>query len=268
MKNSRRILAVIGIVLLLALCISPLIFAVFVKNANYFRASFASIIIVPIFLYAILLVYKHVKPQKSPLIDNIIFDVGNVLISFEWKKVMGDLGFSPETVDYLDKNLIHDPLWKQFDEGLRPYDEVTEEFCQKNPAYEKEIRTFLSHMPESIVLRSYTHAWLADLKKKGYNLYIISNWAEPVYENCKNDTLSFEKYMDGAIWSYRAKCLKPSAKIYKMLLKTYGLDPSRSVFLDDVQENLDGAKKQGILTILVTEDHKNTLAELRKLGIK
>lgn len=271
MKNSRRIWAVIGIVLLLLLCISPLVFAIFVKDPAYFRASVGCIIFIPIFLYVALLVYKyakqHSRPKKSPYIDNIIFDVGNVLISFEWKKVMEDLGFSSETIQYLDKHLIHDPLWRQFDEGLRPYSEVADEFCQKHPSYEKEIRLFLSHMPDSIVLKPYTHTWLSDLKKKGYRLYIISNWAEPIHKSCKDGALSFEKYMDGAVWSYQAHCLKPDTKIYKTLLDTYQLDPSRTVFLDDVKENLEGAKKQGIFTILVTDDHSHTLERLRELGV-
>lgn len=268
MKKTQRILAWAGIILLAACVIFFLISAFFIKNPVYFKASLGCIIAIPIILYAFLMITKTLTPQKSALIDNIIFDVGNVLIDFEWENVMKDLGYSDETIDYLAKNMIHDPLWNQFDAGLRPYDSVTDEFCQRHPQYENEIRTFIAHMPDTIVPRSYTDSWLSDLRSKGYHLYILSNWADPVYENTKDTALSFKKYMDGAIWSYRVKCTKPDKKIYKTILDTYHLDPSRTVFLDDRKENIEGAMAVGIHGILVTDDHKHTLEELTKLGVK
>lgn len=268
MKKTQRILAWVGIILLAACVIFFLISAFFIKNPVYFKASLGCIIAIPIILYAFLMITKMLTNQKSPLIDNIIFDVGNVLVNFAWKKVMEDLGYSEETIAYLDKNLIHDPLWNQFDEGVRPYGDVADEFCQRHPQYEQEIRTFLGHLPDSIIPRSYTDSWLSDLKSKGYHLYILSNWSDPLYEGTKDGALSFQKYMDGAIWSYRVKCAKPSVKIYKKLLHTYHLTPSRTVFLDDRKENVEGAKAAGIHGILVTDSHKHTLEELEKLGVK
>lgn len=268
MKNKQRILAWVGIILLVAMVIFFLISALFIKDPVYFRASLACIILLPILLYAILMIAKLMVPKKSPLIDAIIFDIGNVLISFEWHQVMENLGFSEEIIAFLDKNLIHNPLWNEFDEGKRPYNDVTDEFCEKFPEYETEIRTFISHLHESIILRPHVHSWLTDLKSKGYQLYILSNWSEPLYENTKNGALSFEKYMDGAIWSYRVKCIKPNAEIYQLLIDKYHLDPARCVFIDDRQANLDGAAQLGIHTVLVTADHKHTLDEFSKLGIK
>lgn len=268
MKNKQRILAWIGIILLAAMVIFFFISAFFIKDPVYFRAALGCIILLPVLLYAILMMAKLLTPKKSPFIDAIIFDVGNVLISFEWRQVMINLGFSKETIAFLDQNLIHDPLWNEFDEGIRPYSDVLDEFCKKYPEYESQIRTFISHLHESITLRPHVHSWLADLKAKGYQLYILSNWSAPLYENTKNGALSFEKIMDGAIWSYQVQCIKPDKKIYQLLLDTYDLDPARCVFIDDRQENLDGAAQLGIHTVLVTPNHTNTLKEFEKLGIK
>ena len=160
MKKTQRILAWAGIILLAACVIFFLISAFFIKNPVYFKASLGCIIAIPIILYAFLMITKTLTPQKSALIDNIIFDVGNVLIDFEWENVMKNLGYSDETIDYLAKNMIHDPLWNQFDAGLRPYDSVTDEFCQRHPQYENEIRTFIAHMPDTIVPRSYTDSFV------------------------------------------------------------------------------------------------------------
>lgn len=268
MKKTQKFLAWAGIALLTATVIFFLVSAFFIKDPVYFKASLGCIIAIPILLYAFLMISKAVKPQKSPLIDNIVFDVGNVLIDFGWKKVMEDLGYSDETINYLAENLIHDPLWNQFDTGRRPYDSVTDEFCQRHPQYENEIRTFLKHMPDAVIPRTYVPAWLSDLKSKGYHLYILSNWAEPVFESAKDTTLAFRKMMDGAIWSYQAKCIKPEKKIYQKLINTYHLDPSRTIFLDDKKENIDAAANFGIHGIVVTTDHQKTLSDLKNYGIK
>lgn len=268
MKKTQRFLAWTGIILLAASVIFFIVSALFIPNPVYFKAALGCIIAIPLLMYALLMAAKAVQPKKSALIDNIVFDVGNVLIDFGWKEVMENLGYSPETIDYLAKNLIHDPLWNQFDTGRCPYDSITDEFCQRHPQYEKEIRTFLQHMPDAIFPKSYLYSWLQDLKSKGYHLYILSNWAQPVFENAKDTTLAFRKLMDGAIWSYQVKCIKPEAQIYETLLNTYHLDPSRTVFLDDRQENIDAAATFGIHGIVVTKDHSKTLADLRSFGVK
>ena len=268
MKKTQRILAWIGIILLAASVIFFFFSAIFIKNPAYFRGSLACIILLPVLLYAILMMSKVLVPQKSPLIDGIIFDIGGVLVDFNWRKVMQDLQFSEETISFLDKNMIQNPLWSQFDTGLRTNDSVTDEFCEHFPEYETEIRTFISHLSDSIILRSYTHAWLSDLKSKGYQLYVLSNWSETLYHDCKDTSLSFLKYMDGIVWSHQAKCIKPNAEIYQQLLDKYDLDPSRCIFIDDRPKNVDGAAQLGIHTILAPDNFKQILEEFRKFGVK
>ncbi len=66
-KNVKRVLAIIGIVLLLALYIVTLVFALS-KNpnaTNLFRACIYCTIIVPILMYVIGWIYKLVKKQAE-----------------------------------------------------------------------------------------------------------------------------------------------------------------------------------------------------------
>ena len=245
MRKTKQILAILAVILLVAMCIVPLILAVVMPDSGWFKAAIACIILIPVVLYAFLLALKAFRPSKSPLIDTIIFDCGNVLTGFEWKKHMENLGFDEKTMDYLAEHVVHHPLWVEGDLGVRPYYDIVEEYCQKNPDYEKEIRLFFEHPGNLITEYSYTIPWLQDLKRAGYRLYILSNWSEPCYHELKDSTLRFEKYMDGAIWSYQHKCIKPEPEIYKKLIHLYDIDPTRAVFLDDTQKNLDAAKPFG-----------------------
>lgn len=75
MKNAKRILAIAAIVLLLGMYLLTFIFALGKSETAgaFFRASLAMTIIVPILLYAFLLVAKVIRPSKSSMIDAVVF---------------------------------------------------------------------------------------------------------------------------------------------------------------------------------------------------
>ena len=72
-------------------------------------------------------------------IKNVVFDVGNVLIDFCWKKTCEILSFSPEIVDAFEKYMVMSDIWGQLDEGI---------ISQKDA-----IDYFIRRMPESILRR-------------------------------------------------------------------------------------------------------------------
>ena len=81
MKQPKRILALLGAVLLAGMYVCTLVFALMKSELaqTLFRASLGCTILVPVLLYAFLLAARMLRPAKSPLVDNVIFDLGNVL---------------------------------------------------------------------------------------------------------------------------------------------------------------------------------------------
>ena len=67
MKNMKRIFAIVGIVLLLGMYGSTLIFALsdHPDALGWLMASLGSTVIIPVFLYAYILVYKHLKDKNK-----------------------------------------------------------------------------------------------------------------------------------------------------------------------------------------------------------
>ena len=57
----------------------------------------------------------------------------------------------------------------------------------------------------------------------------------------------------GGVVSCRERLLKPEAAIYRCLLSRYGLRASDTVFIDDMQANVDAAAALGITAILFTD---------------
>jgi Ca2+/H+ antiporter len=67
MKKIQRILAIIGVIILLAMYGSTMIFALSGSEASdgLFKASIACTIIVPVLLYAYTLIYKYLKHRND-----------------------------------------------------------------------------------------------------------------------------------------------------------------------------------------------------------
>jgi len=269
-RTFRQNLALFGVILLVLMYLITFISAFFKSEAAQalFRASIACTILVPIFLYAFLMVAKTVRPSKSPVVDSVVLDVGNVLIDFPWFEYVRTLPFSDGFLDAF----FHDPrsntIWAEFDLGNKSYDEVKGMYYEAFPDYKKDIDLFLESADQCMTVYPYTIPFISELKRHGYAVYILSNWSDFLYkkEEAKGD-MAFADLVDGAFWSYRHHILKPDPAYFQKLIDTYQIDPSRSVFIDDMQKNIDAASKLGFLTVLF-KDYQDMLTQLKALGVK
>ncbi len=57
-------------------------------------------------------------------------------------------------------------------------------------------------------------------------------------------------YFDVILTSQDAGYLKPSPKIFQLMLKRLDVQPHEAIFIDDRQENVDGGEAAGIPSIL------------------
>ena len=179
------------------------------------------------------------------MIKNIIFDVGKVLVEYDPDGMMKKLGFDEETLQTVNQAVFQNELWNESDRGVLSPEELLEAFIDNNPVYEKEIRQVIDAVGDTISLMPYAVEWVKGLKERGYHLYILSNYAEYTYEKTSHK-MEFLPYMDGVVFSYRCKLIKPEKEIYEYICKTYELKPEESVFLDDREDNVEAARNMGM----------------------
>ena len=261
----------IAIVILLLACCLPMFFAFGSgeNSQNYFKASLAVAIMVPILAYAIWMVYKLLNKNKKVVesdMENIIFDVGKVLVKFEWEKYLDSFGFPKEKRDKIAKAVFESETWNERDRSSEDEQYYVDKMIKDAPEYADDIRDVMRRSGETIERMDYAETWVRYLKDKGYHVYILSNYATYTLEKTEEE-LTFLKYVDGAVFSCQVKQIKPEPDIYQTLIKRYDLDPQKSVFLDDRKENCEAARKQGIHAIQF-ESFKQAAAELEKLGVK
>lgn len=200
------------------------------------------------------------------MIQTIIFDIGNVLTGVECRTFYESFGYDESTVKKLEAATIFNEDWRELDRGVMTYEDVLEEFVKNDPSIEKEIRESLKNIRGLITRRNYAIPWIKELKENGYQVLFLSNFFDKAYVDCA-DALDFLPFTDGGILSYREKVIKPDPAIYQLLMERYHLTPEECVFLDDLQQNLEGASAFGIHTILF-QNQKQAKEELRLLGVR
>lgn len=199
------------------------------------------------------------------MIRNIIFDVGNVLVEYSWERMLKALHITGEAYDAVAKATVLSPMWNELDRSLLSDEEILEGFIQNAPEYEKETRLVWDNIPESIHCYDYSVEWVREFRKKGYGTYILSNYSKRGYEMTKQE-LPFVADMDGVLFSYEVKLVKPEPEIYQTLLKKFQLKPEECVFLDDNEKNIIAAREAGIHAIHF-RNKEQAEAELEKLGV-
>ena len=63
-----------------------------------------------------------------------------------------------------------------------------------------------------------------------------------------------EKYFDRVVLSYQEAIAKPDPRIYQLVCKRLGVEPSECVFADDNEVNVDAANKIGMHGIVFTSN--------------
>lgn len=200
------------------------------------------------------------------MIKHVVFDVGKVLVEFDWQGLFSALGFSPEICEKVADATVRSELWNEFDRSKMPDEEILEGFLERAPDCQEEIMRFWNNIGSSIKRYGYTFSWIQELQEKGYGVYLLSNYPRRIYSQSIEE-LSFVEAVDGAVFSYEVQSTKPELEIYEALLEKYGLDPTECVFIDDNRANIIAANQLGMATI---HFHTKSQAEeeLKSLGVE
>ncbi len=203
-------------------------------------------------------------------VKNLIFDLGNVLVPFDWRiAVRRLLNYLPPDLAYESKNdpgafarLIID-LIDDLEIGLISFDEFHSKVISRiglsiDLAEFRDIWCGIFKPDHQMALlgqqlsRRYD-SWLASNTDEAHYNYIIENFPEILF------------YKEAAL-SYKMGTKKPESKYFIDALELFCIKPEDSVFIDDLIENVRSAEKVGIMAIQFT-NITSLLEELTKRGV-
>jgi 2-haloacid dehalogenase len=180
-------------------------------------------------------------------VDAVVFDLGGVLIDWNPRHLYRKMFETEEEIDHFLTHVCNRTWHEQQDAGGSAED-ATARLCDSFPHFRTEIEAFYGRFSEMLsgpIAGSVDV--LAGLRSAGVPMFALSNWptetfpaAEPPYH--------FLDWFDGLVVSGREGVKKPDPRIFEILCERHGLTAAKSLFIDDMDYNIEAAAALGFLT--------------------
>lgn len=179
--------------------------------------------------------------------DAIVFDVGNVLLTFDPEKVASLL---PEDHREALSRATFGPDWRwsAFDLGVETNEEIAQSIADRAGVTGGKDMVLYAFCEFYRTMRPLPlYHLIPALKSMGKRLYALTNYGEPAFSyTCA----AFPHFglMDGMVVSSREKVCKPDPAIFALLTERYGIKPRDALFIDDSLPNVQTAAAMGFKT--------------------
>lgn len=194
---------------------------------------------------------------------NIIFDIGNVICDWDPRGLIDEIFESPdEQEEAMEKVIMHSD-WRLLDRGVITLEQAFAAAKQRSSLDPGKIEQVMAGVPATLKPNEQVVQAIHDLHARGYPLFVLSNMPEHSWQYLAQH-FDFWHLFKSRVLSFEIKLIKPDPAIFDYILSEFDLDPSQTVFLDDIDANTLAASKKGIKTITVT-DLEQSIRELYEL---
>lgn len=184
------------------------------------------------------------------MIKNIVFDIGNVVMTFQPVQYFMNYFHDEEKTKRLCTQVFTDDAWDRYDQGILFMEDLKTHYAAAYPQDKEDIMVILDNWLKLMQPIPEAFELMQKSVKEGYQVYLLSNISQDSADFLKA-TQPFFAYAHGAVLSYEEKVNKPDARIFETLLQRYGLKAEETLFLDDNQPNITAASKLGIHALRV-----------------
>lgn len=187
-------------------------------------------------------------------IKNIIFDLGKVLLNLDFDAsilAFQKLGLSKDVLD--NQQAYSDPVFYELEVG-----KVTpEEFCARVRKVLKNQDATDDQIEDAwyamiLDIPAYRVKVVQELAKK-YNVYLFSNTNKIHIDRLHKafkaaHGIEFPSLFVKDYYSHEIHERKPDFKSYQRVIELSGVKPEETVFIDDLEKNIQGAELAGLKT--------------------
>jgi HAD superfamily hydrolase (TIGR01509 family) len=200
------------------------------------------------------------------MIRAFLFDIGNVLLKFDFSLALAKLAAHSE---------VHDPvaILARIDQIKLGY----EDGAIDRPAFLRSVFDVLKYRGTEA---QFVGAWeeifepnepmieLLEKLRGRFPLYLLSNTSD-IHRDYVFRRYPFFASFDAGIYSYEVQASKPHRAVYEITARQLGLEPRATFFIDDLLPNIEAARAFGFRAHHYHLDqHERLLGELRELGIE
>ena len=186
------------------------------------------------------------KVRMKSMLKNIVFDMGNVLITYDPAYFIRRAGVAcPQDQALLLSAVFNSADWPLLDLGTLTEAELLPRACKRLPErLHSAARELIFNWNRPLMPIAGMAELVRDCKRAGLGVYLLSNASRRQREYWHS--VPGSEYFDGTVISALQGCVKPAPEIYEYLLKHFGLSADECLFVDDVAENVRGAERIGM----------------------
>lgn len=177
-------------------------------------------------------------------IRHIVFDIGSVLIHWDPELIYLDLIEDAEYRQHFLQNICS-PDWNLEQDRGRDWAVAEDELIRDHPEQRDWIRAYRKHW-----IKSVPHAFddvavlFESLIEAGHDVTLLTNFNHETLPEAKAK-FDFLSKARGETVSGSIALLKPDHAIYHHHTQAFGLEPSQTLFIDDSEKNVTGAREYG-----------------------
>ncbi|MEM7146499.1 MAG: HAD family phosphatase [Verrucomicrobiota bacterium] len=197
---------------------------------------------------------------------DFLFDIGNVILKFD---------FSPAIQALADRSkAAHDDVLQpiesiksQLESGQLDDQSFVSEAIRILD-FQDSREEFIRIWCEIFELNPPMGELIESLAANGHRLFILSNTSGLHMDYILATYPVFSHFEDG-VYSYDAKAEKPQPEIYQIAIDKFNLDPTNTIYIDDLHANVVAGVDVGLNTFHYDHaDHDALLAHLRAHDIE
>ncbi len=177
-------------------------------------------------------------------IQNVVFDVGNVLLRFDPKAIMDELVPDRTLHEFLLRCVFYSPYWCAMDHGTLTICQAEEAMIASHPELREAIHNIMVNwvemkqtIPEGIRVLETCH-------DHGKRVFVLTNYGSDPFRVVQEKYRFFD-LADGIVVSSRVGMIKPDPNIFRFLSSTYRCEPAATLFIDDSPVNTEAAMSLG-----------------------
>ncbi len=175
----------------------------------------------------------------------IIFDLGRVLVDFDFRKVVRRLKrYSPLSEKEIRGYFMRTPLWDAFERGaVEPKDfflQLAKELKLKNLGFKE-----FAPLWNTIFTEKHDTVSILQRLRGRYRITLLSN-VNILHWDHIMEAHDFMQWFDHPIASWEVGQRKPELDIYRTTLHRAGVAPQHAVFIDDTEGHVLAARALGI----------------------
>ena len=177
--------------------------------------------------------------------DTILFDLGGVLIDWNPRYLYRPLfgGDDAALEDFLAR--VCPPEWNLEMDAGRPFADAVAERQRLFPEHAERIALWHTGWPQ--MLRDQipeTVELLAALRDRGHRLLTLTNWSAETFPIARQ-RFAFLDWFEDIVVSGEVNLAKPDPRIFELTVRRTGLEPERTLYIDDSPGNVEAARALG-----------------------